>query len=160
MRVAKFESSKQKQQLRKSYKHLKFKKIMKTLKTTIAIALLATTVFFNANAEDKRTENTNSNTMLNYKSTNLNVGMYEFGQANSMKLNLALTKDAGKTATIKLMDAKGTLLNEERIGKKLTGYNFRFDFSTVEAGKYFIEITNGEHIITKEIVKGTSTLSY
>ncbi|WP_394992319.1 hypothetical protein [Emticicia sp.] len=133
---------------------------MKTLKSTIAIALLATTVFFNANAEDRRTENTNSSTMLEYKSSNLNVGMYESGKANSMKLNMALTKDAGKMATVKLMDEKGTVLNEERIGKKLTGYNFRFDFSTVAAGRYFIEITNGEHIITKEIIKGISTLSY
>lgn len=140
---------------------------MKTLKTTglhsvIAIALLATTVFFNANAEDKKTgtTNTSSSTMLEYKSSNLNVGMYESGKANSMKLNMALTKDAGKMATVKLMDEKGTVLNEERIGKKLTGYNFRFDFSTVEAGRYFIEITNGEHIITKEIIKGISTLSY
>ena len=140
---------------------------MKTLKSTglhsvIAIALLATTVFFNANAEDKKTgtTNTSSSTMLGYKSSNLNVGMYESGKANSMKLNMALTKDAGKMATVKLMDEKGTVLNEERIGKKLTGYNFRFDFSTVKAGRYFIEITNGEHIITKEIIKGISTLSY
>jgi hypothetical protein len=134
---------------------------MKKLTSIIAIALLATTVF-NANAEDKKTTatNTTANTPLEYKSSNLNVGMYEFGKANSLKLNMALTKDAGKTATIKLMNEKGTVLNEERIGKKLTGYNVRFDFSTVEAGKYFIEITEGEHIITKEIIKGTSTLSY
>jgi hypothetical protein len=134
---------------------------MKTLKTTIAIALLATTVFFNANAEDKKSAtSTTLSTMLDYKGSNLNIGMYELGKANSMKLSMALTKDAGKTAIIKLMDEKGNVLNEERIGKKSAGYNFRFDFSTVKAGKYFIEITNGEHIITKEIVKGTSTLSY
>ena len=98
--------------------------------------------------------------MLDYKRSNLNVGMYESGKVNSMKLNMALTKDAGKMATIKLMDGKGTVLNEERVGKKLTGYNFRFDFSTVEAGKYFIEITEGDIIITKEIIKSTNTLSY
>lgn len=137
---------------------------MKTLKTTLAIALLATTVFFNANAEDKKatapTVSTSSSTILDYKSSNLNVGMYESGKVNSMKLNMALTKDAGKMATIKLMDSKGTVLNEERIGKKLTGYNLRFDFSTVEAGKYFIEITEGDNIITKEIIKSANTLSY
>jgi hypothetical protein len=138
---------------------------MKTLKTTIAIALLATTVFFNANAaDDKGTEKTEAasanTTMLNYKSSNLNVGMYELGNANSLKLNLTLTKDLGETATVKLMNAKGVVLNEERIGKKATGYNFRYDFSTVETGKYFIEVTNGDHVITKEILKGANTLSY
>jgi hypothetical protein len=136
-------------------------KIMKKLTSSIAIALLVTTTVFNANAEDRKVAtNTAASTTLDYKSSKLNVGMYEFGKANSMKLNMALTKDAGKIATIKLMDEKGTVLNEERIGKKLTGYNFRFDFSTVVAGKYYIEISNGEHLITKEIVKGTSTLSY
>lgn len=137
-------------------------KIMKKLTSIIAIALLATTTVFNANAEDKKTvtTNTSSSSVFEYKSSQLNVGMYESGKVNSMKLNLALTKDAGKKATIKLMDSKGTVLNEERIGKKLTGYNFRFDFSTVEAGKYFIEITEGDSIITKEIIKSTNTLSY
>ena len=139
---------------------------MKTLKTTgrhsvIAIALLATTVFFNANAEDKKSgTSTTSSSMLDYKGSNLNIGMYEYGKVNSMKLSMALTKDSGKMAIVKIMDEKGSVLNEERIGKKLTGYNFRFDFNTVKAGKYFIEITNGDHIITREIVKGASTLSY
>ncbi|GGD75663.1 hypothetical protein GCM10011514_44500 [Emticicia aquatilis] len=141
---------------------------MKTLKSTLAIALLATTVFFNANAEDKKEDKkaekietaTTSNSILNYKMTNLNVGMYEVGNVNSLLLNLSLTKDAGKIATVKLMNEKGNVLSEERISKKATGYNFRYDFSTIETGKYFIEITNGEYVITKEILKGKGTLSY
>lgn len=137
-------------------------KIMKTLKTKIAIALLATTVFFNANAEDKKTENTNTNSskMLSYKMSNLNIGMYEVGNVNSLNLNIALTKDAGNTATIRLMDEKGSVLNQETIGKKLAGYNFRYDFKNMKSGKYFIEVTNGNQIITREIVKENGTLSY
>lgn len=137
-------------------------KIMKTLQTSIAIALLATTVFFNANAEDKKTvtTSTSTSTMLEYKSSNLNLGMYESGKVNSMKLKMALTKDAGKMVIVKIMDEKGSVLNEERIGKKLTGYNFCFDFTTIKAGRYFIEITEGDTIITKEILKSTNTLSY
>lgn len=145
---------------------------MKTLKTTIAIALIATTTFFNANAEDKKEDKkldkneaaaTTANSLANYKMSNLNVGMYEVGGANSLKLNLSLTKDAGKTAIIKLKNEDGVVLNEERVGKKDTAYNFRFDFSETPSGKYFIEITNGEYIITKEILKlgaAQSTLSY
>lgn len=137
---------------------------MKTLQSTIAIALLATTVFFNANAEDRKVEKaeaaTTSNSILNYKMSNLNVGMYEVGNVNSLQLSLSLTKDAGKIAIVKLMNEKGDVLNEDRIGKKATGYKFKYDFSTIEAGKYFIEITNGEYVITKEIIKGKGTLSY
>jgi hypothetical protein len=137
-------------------------KIMKTLKTSIAIALLATTVIFNANAEDKKSETAkaNTSTMLNYKMSNLNIGMYEVGNVNSLNLNIALTKDAGKTATIRLMDEKGRVLNQETIGKKLAAYNFRYDFKNMKAGTYFIEVTNGNQIITREIVKGNGTLSY
>jgi len=136
---------------------------MKTLKTTLAIALLATTVFFNANAEDKKlekNETSTSNSLATYKMSNLRVGMYEVGSVNSMKLNFTLTKNADKIAVVKLMDENGTVLTQERIGKKETAYNFRFDFSESATGKYFIEVTNGDHIITKEILKGKGTLSY
>jgi hypothetical protein len=135
---------------------------MKTLKTKIAIALLATTVFFNANAEDKKLEpsTTKTSLMSNYKASNLNVGMYEVGNVNSLKLNISLTKDTDKTATVKLIDEKGTVLSQETISKKLASYQVRFDFSGVKSGKYFIEITNGDNIITKEIIKSNNTLSY
>ena len=137
---------------------------MKTLKSTLAIALLATTVFFNANAEDKKLEKNEtsaaSSSLANYKMSNLKVGMYEVGSVNSMKLNFTLTKDADKIAVVKLMDENGTVIIQERIGKKETAYNFRFDFSESASGKYFIEVTNGNHIITKEILKGKGTLSY
>ena len=137
---------------------------MKTLQSKIAIVLLATTVFFNANAEDKKLEKNEatatSKSILNYKMSKLKLGMYEVGKVNSLKLNLSLKKDAGKTATVKLMNEKGTVLSEEKISKKATGYNFRYDFSTIQTGKYFIEITNGEYVITKEILKGKGTLSY
>jgi hypothetical protein len=124
---------------------------MKKLTSTIAIALLATTLAFNANADDKKME---------YKSSNLNVGMYEAGHTNSMKLNMTLTKDKGVAATIKLMDADGSILHEEVLGKKVESYKLCFDMSNVKAGKYYVEIKNGERIITKEILKSTSTLSY
>ena len=124
---------------------------MKTLTSTIAIALLATTLAFNANAEDKKIE---------YKSSNLNVGMYEAGYTNSMKLNMNLTKDKGVSATIKLMNADGSILHEEVLGKKVESYKLCFDMSNVQAGTYYVEVKNGDRIITKEIVKSTSTLSY
>lgn len=124
---------------------------MKKLTSTIAIALLATTLVFNANAEDKKME---------YKSSNLNVGMYEAGHTNSMKLNMTLTKDKGVAATIKLMDADGSILHEEVLGKKVEAYKLCFDMSNVKAGKYYVEVKNGDRIITKEIVKGSHTLSY
>ncbi len=147
---------------------------MKTLQSTgrhhvIAIALLATTVFFNANAEDKKLDKNEvsaaSSSLANYKMSNLKVGMYEVGNVNSMKLNLILTKDAGKTANVKLMNEDGAILSETTVSKKETAYNFRFDFSESATGKYFIEITNGEYVITKEILKlnvaqGKGTLSY
>ena len=137
---------------------------MKTLKSTLGIALLATTVFFNANAEDKKLEKNEtsaaSSSLANYKMSNLKVGMYEVGSVNSMKLNFTLTKDADKIAVVKLMDENGTVIIQERVGKKETAYNFRFDFSESASGKYFIEVTNGNHIITKEILKGKGTLSY
>ncbi|AFK03895.1 hypothetical protein Emtol_2760 [Emticicia oligotrophica DSM 17448] len=138
---------------------------MKTLQSTFAIALLATSVIFNANAEEKKTEKneaaaSTTNSIANYKMSNLKVGLYEAGHVNSLKLNLTLTKDAGKTATVKLMDEKGNVLVEERISKNETAYSFRFDFSETPVGTYYVEVINGNHIVTKEVLKGKGTLSY
>ncbi|GAB3508940.1 hypothetical protein [Emticicia fontis] len=124
---------------------------MKKITSIIAIALLASTVAFNANADDKKIE---------YKSSNLKVGMYEAGFTNSMKLNMNLTKDKGVSATIKLMDADGSILHEEVLGKKVEAYKLCFDMSNMKAGKYYVEVKNGDRIITKEILKGSHTLSY
>ncbi|GAB3508935.1 T9SS type A sorting domain-containing protein [Emticicia fontis] len=124
---------------------------MKKLTSAIAIALLATSVAFNANADDKKIE---------YKSSNLNVGMYEAGYANSMKLNMNLTKDKGVAATVKLMDANGNTIHEQFIGKKAESFKLSFDMTNAEAGKYYVEVKNGDRIITKEILKSKSTLSY
>lgn len=124
---------------------------MKKLTSAIAIALLATSVAFNANADDKKIE---------YKSSNLNVGMYESGSANSMKLNMNLTKDKGVAATVKLMDANGNTIHEQFIGKKAESFKLTFDMTNAEAGKYYVEVKNGDRIITKEILKSKSTLSY
>ncbi|HEY1056931.1 MAG TPA: T9SS type A sorting domain-containing protein [Emticicia sp.] len=124
---------------------------MKKLTSAIAIALLATSVAFNANADDKKIE---------YKSSNLNVGMYESGSANSMKLNMNLTKDNGVAATVKLMDANGNTIHEQFIGKKAESFKLTFDMTNAEAGKYYVEVKNGDRIITKEILKSKSTLSY
>lgn len=133
---------------------------MKKLTSIIAIALLTTTVFFNANAEDKKSEKGTTTSVENYNASNLNAGLYEVGHVNSLKLNVLLTKDEGKIAIVKLIDANGNTLDEQVIGKKAKGFNLRYDFNAIETGKYYLEMTNGASILTKEIVKTNTTLSY
>jgi hypothetical protein len=120
---------------------------MKTQLLIIAIILFS----LHANADDKKIE---------YRSSNLNIAMYEYEHVNSLKLSVNIIKDKGQKANVKLMDASGTTLYEESIGKKSTAVNVRVDLSSAPAGKYYVELTSGDRIITKEVNRGQQSLSY
>jgi len=113
----------------------------------IAIILLS----LQSKADDKKIE---------YRKSSLNIGMYEYGYIHSLKLSLNITKDKGEKAHMKLMDAQGTTLHEERIGNKQTSVNLRVDLSSAPVGKYYVEITSGARIITKEVLRNQTSLSY
>lgn len=113
----------------------------------IAIILFS----LHANADDKKIE---------YRSSNLNIAMYEYEHVNSLKLSLNIIKDKGQKAKVKLMDAYGRTLHEELIGRKQTAVNVRVDLSSAPAGKYYVELTSGDRIITKEVKRDQHSLSY
>ena len=58
------------------------------------------------------------------------------------------------------MDAEGTILHEEVIGRKSTAVNVRLDLSSAPIGKYYVELTSGDRIITKEVNRAQQSLSY
>ena len=120
---------------------------MKKQLLIIAIILFS----LQANADDKKIE---------YRSSNLNIAMYEYEHVNSLKLSLNIIKDKGRNAKVKLMDANGSTLHEEVIGRKPTLVNVRLDLSSAPAGKYYIELTSGDRIITKEVMLSQKSLSY
>ncbi len=120
---------------------------MKNLILIIAVALLSTTV----HAEEKK---------IDYRESNLNVGMYEYKSTNSLKLNVNISKDKGLKASVKLLDSVGNLVYSETTSKKSTSANLRLDLSQAPVGTYYLEVTSGDRIITKEITKGQQTLSY
>ncbi|MBA4853909.1 hypothetical protein [Emticicia sp. BO119] len=120
---------------------------MKKQLLIIAIILFS----LQANADDKKIE---------YRSSNLNIGMYEYEHVNSLKLSLNIAKDKGQKAKVKLMDADGRTLHEELIGRKQTSVNVRVDLSSAPVGKYYVELTSGDRIITREVNRGQQSLSY
>jgi hypothetical protein len=120
---------------------------MKKQLLIIAIILFS----LHANADDKKIE---------YRSSNLKIAMYEYEHVNSLKLSLNIVKDRGQKAKVKLMDAEGRTLHEELIGRKPTAVNVRIDLSTAPAGTYYVELTSGDRIITKEVKRDQHSLSY
>lgn len=121
--------------------------IMKKLILIIAVALLSTTV----QAEDKK---------IDYKESNLKVGMYEYKNTNSLKLNVNISKDKGLKANVRLLDSNGNLVYGEIANKNSISATLRLDLSEAPVGTYYLEVTSGDRIITKEIVKNAHTLSY
>ena len=125
---------------------------LKALKMKKQLLIIAIILFsLHAYADDKKIE---------YRSSNLKIAMYEYEQVNSLKLSLNIAKDKGMKAKVKLMDAEGTILHEEVIGRKPTAVNVRLDLSSAPTGKYYVELTSGDRIITKEVNRAQHSLNY
>lgn len=120
---------------------------MKKLILIIAVALFSTTV----QAEDKK---------IDYRESQLNVGMYEYKNTNSLILNINVSKDKGLKASVRLLDQNGNQIYSETSNKKSTCANLRINLSEAPVGVYYLEVTSGDRIITREIVKNAHTLSY
>ncbi len=111
---------------------------MKTLFKTLAIALVATGLTFNANAVDDKTN----------KAT-FNVGMYRV--ENTMKMNVLVEKMEGSTTNIALKDSKGETIYSETLSKKGTKYSKKWNLENLADGKYNFVISNGSEKIVKEV---------
>jgi hypothetical protein len=119
---------------------------MKKLFKTLAIALVATGLTFNANATDDKTN----------KST-FEVGMYQV--TNSMKVKVLITKTSGSAVSISLKDEKGVEIYSEKLGKKDTSYSRKLNLENLSDGKYTLEVSNGSEKTVKEIDLSTKAIN-
>jgi hypothetical protein len=119
---------------------------MKKLFKTLAIALVATGLTFNANAADDKTS----------KST-FEVGMYRV--TNTMKINVLITKTTGAAVSISLKDENGTEVYSEKLGKKDTSYSRKLNLENLSDGKYTLVVSNGTEKTVKEIDLSTKALN-
>jgi hypothetical protein len=55
--------------------------------------------------------------------------------------------------TIKILDAHGRPIKEEKLQSIYGKNQIELDLGTVEGGNYFVTITNGDRVIAEKIVK-------
>ncbi len=77
------------------------------------------------------------------------VGMYRI--INSMKVNVMIEKQEGKSLDITLKNDRNEVIYSEFIGKKVRKLSKKFDLVGLADGKYRFEISNGKEVITKEV---------
>ena len=77
------------------------------------------------------------------------VGMYRI--INSMKVNVLIEKQEGKSLDITLKNDRNEVIYSEVIGKKISKFSKKFDLVGLSDGKYRFEISNGKEAITKEV---------
>ena len=77
------------------------------------------------------------------------VGMYRV--INSMKVNVLIEKQEGKSLDITLKNDRNEVIYSEVIGKKISKFSKKFDLVGLSDGKYRFEISNGKEAITKEV---------
>jgi hypothetical protein len=117
---------------------------MKTLFKTLAIALVATGLTFNANAADDKT-----------KKSTFDVGMYRVN--NTMTMKVMIEKAVGNNILVELKDSKGETVYSEIVNKKAAKYAKKWNLENLTDGKYSFVISNGAEKIVKEIDLTTKT---
>jgi len=122
---------------------------MKTLITTLALALSLATVTIAADADTtKRPAKIDRPTK---------VARYETGIYTTVtgKLHVSVDKQTGGTVAVLLKNANGTVLFSRQIAKKDTQFRTRFDLSQLTDGTYELELTNGVDVTRQTVVIAT-----
>ncbi|MGA0557689.1 hypothetical protein ACO2Q8_13625 [Larkinella sp. VNQ87] len=70
------------------------------------------------------------------------------------KINLMLAVRQPKRVTIRLKDARNSVLYQESVGKSRASHWRKFDFSGMKTGTYYFEISSGQHVIVRQVEVG------
>ncbi|MBN8827070.1 MAG: hypothetical protein J0I82_33940 [Spirosoma sp.] len=74
---------------------------------------------------------------------------------NSGKISIALDKQKGSTADIKLTNHAGQVLYSYHLGKNENTYRSRLSVSELPDGEYQVAITNGREVTTHTVTVST-----
>ena len=124
---------------------------MKTLITTLALALTVSTVSLTASAKDDKVKAA-PKAPASYK-------VAVFPSASTPRLNVIVEKATGGPVEVRLKDAKGHVLHTSYLQKKDGKVWSKFDLSELEDGSYTVEVTNGADVTTKEITLSTKPVA-
>ncbi|GAB3929953.1 hypothetical protein [Larkinella terrae] len=70
------------------------------------------------------------------------------------KINLMLAVRRPKKVTIRLKDAKNTVLYQEALSKTPASHWRKFDFEGMQTGVYYFEISNGQQVVVRQVEIG------
>ncbi|MDZ7935359.1 MAG: hypothetical protein U5M51_10440 [Emticicia sp.] len=120
---------------------------MKTQIKNFAIALVAGVFTFSTVLASEPIGKKDENKIASKRT--FEVGMYRI--INSMKVNIMIEKQEGKSLDITLRNDRNEVIYSEVIGKKTSKFSKKFDLVGLADGKYRFEISNGKEVITKEV---------
>jgi hypothetical protein len=120
----------------------KQQKIMKTIAQQVLM-----TLFFGLIVPVSNAQVTEPNAEKNAFEVSLFLGAQE-------KINLMLAVHEPQRVTIKLKDARNTVLYRESLSKAPANHWRKFDFDGMKTGVYYLEISAGEQKVVRQIEIG------
>ncbi|MFD1142049.1 hypothetical protein ACFQ4C_13065 [Larkinella insperata] len=118
---------------------------MKTITQQLLMTLLLGLIVPVSNAQPTRTDGTS--TEKNAFDVNLFLGQRE-------KINLMLAVRQPKRVTIRLKDAHNAVLYKESLTKLPANHWRKFNFEGMKTGTYYLEISNGDQVVIRQIEVG------
>jgi hypothetical protein len=115
---------------------------MKTIAQTLLAALLlaAPALSSTAKANNRADEPTTTNNVVTTTNT-FRVAVY--GAAKPMTIKVVVDKQMPQSMTIRVVDQRGTTLEEQTIGRRQGTFQYRFDLSELADGNYSVEVISG-----------------
>lgn len=124
---------------------------MKKYAQPLFVALLLSTAAFASTAATLPAPAINSTATRSYK-----VAVFPSTVAPA-KISVILEHQPGKAVYVNLLDARGTVLATQYIGKKQDKVHFKFDLNQLEDGNYRIEVVSGTDRSVHPVTLSTET---
>lgn len=116
----------------------------KVMNSMLSIAIAAMVVFPSSAALQRQQAECKNNECEGFK-----VGMYRI--KDTLTMNFLMDKQKDRGVMLRLRDNAGKVIYQEYVGKAISRFGKKFNFSQVEDGHYTLEISDQTERIVKNI---------
>jgi hypothetical protein len=130
---------------------------MKTIAQTLLAALLLTAPTLATTANAAAMKRADEPTTANHTIATNAFRVAVYAGAKPMAINVVVEKQTPKLMIIRVVDQRGSVLEEQAIGRRQGNFQYRFNLSELADGTYSVEVISGTNKSSHPITLTTPT---